>query len=143
MLAFWLIKKKHLQIKSSNRNFETILFSILEALILNLTENFWRGNVFFTLEGTQFYPFFFLILHQNRKITDFPRIEICKILHFFFGGHKMLSNYEKLRMKAWIVFIQSKLKVFWRKYFFFLQVFFLFWISTKILEKKKSKNLKW
>ena len=108
-----------------------------------MTENFWRGNVFFTLERTQFYPFFFLILHQNRKITDFPRIEIRKILHFlfFFGGHKMLSNYEKLRMKAWIVFIQSKLKVFWRKYFFFfLQVFFCLEYQHKFWRQKSRKT---
>ena len=110
-----------------------------------MTENFWRGNVLFTLEGTQFYPFFFLILHQNRKITDFPRIEIRKILHFlfFFGGHKMLSNYEKLRMKAWIVFIQSKLKVFWRKYFFFFffKYFFCFEYQQKFWRKKKAEKL--
>ena len=126
-----------------NQKFRGIFFVFnFQLFFVNLTENFWRGNFFFTLERSQLKLFFWIIVHQDRRISDFPKLKFCKFLHFFLflGAHKILSKYDKIKVRAEIVFIKSKLKAYQKKmiFCFFLLAFFLFWTPAKFLEKKKK-----
>ena len=130
-----------------NQKFRGIFFVFnFQLFVVNLTGNFWRGNFFFTLERSQLKLFFLIIVHQDRRISDFPKLKFCKFLHFFvfLGAHKILSKYDKIKVRAEIVFIKSKLIAYQKKWFFvfFLLAFFLFWTPAKFLEKKIKKTKK-
>ena len=145
---FFFVYNRKLKKKALNQKFRGIFFVFnFQLFVVNLTENFWRGNFFFTLERSQLKLFFLIIVHQDRRISDFPNLKFCKFLHFFLflGAHKIFSKYDKIKVRAEIVFIKSKLKAYQKKCFFvfFFLYFFCFEHQQNFWRKKKKSRKIW